>query len=276
MTDMRKLNFGCGARYARGWVNIDFHSECEHVQRVNLLEGLPFPEGSFDVVYSSHVVEHFARDQAAFLVREAYRTLKTGGIVRVVVPDLEGSCREYLRILAMDDGDPTKGTYYEWIVVELLDQLVRTRPAGHWGPLSSKMLASGDDELVAYILSRADRAEERPRQPLGLWKRLMRLTPERLGERLVYKYLRVVARLVPVNLRDMVFVQTGIGERHRWMYDRYSLRELLRKAGFSDIKQLEYDDSEIPGFNADHLDCNSGGDAYKRNSLYFEGKKPTK
>jgi len=96
---MHKLNFGCGARIAANWTNIDFHSSDSRVRRVNLLAGFPFPDNYFDVVYSSHVLEHFTRDQGLFLIREAHRVLKPGAILRIVVPDLEGSCREYLRSL---------------------------------------------------------------------------------------------------------------------------------------------------------------------------------
>jgi hypothetical protein len=37
------------------------------LKRVNLLAGFPFPDNYFDVVYSSHVLEHFTRDQGLFL-----------------------------------------------------------------------------------------------------------------------------------------------------------------------------------------------------------------
>jgi len=73
---LQKLNFGCGDRLAEGWVNIDFHSSDRRVKRVNLLAGFPYPENSFDVVYSSHVLEHFTPDQALFLLKEAHRVMK--------------------------------------------------------------------------------------------------------------------------------------------------------------------------------------------------------
>jgi len=67
---MKKLNFGCGRRFASGWVNIDFHSEHPEVQRVNLLRGFPFPDAHFEVVYSSHVLEHFNPSSAEKILRE--------------------------------------------------------------------------------------------------------------------------------------------------------------------------------------------------------------
>ena len=127
---MTKLNFGCGHRFAKGWVNIDFHSEHPEVQRVNLLGRLPFPDGHFDCVYSSHTLEHFELTTAERIVRECRRVMKSGGILRTVVPDLEDTCREYIRILDQVDTSATARQRYEWIVLELLDQLTRTRPSG--------------------------------------------------------------------------------------------------------------------------------------------------
>src|SRR5580658_121949 len=108
MYAMRKLNFGCGNRIAPHWTNIDFHSSDSRVTRANLLSGFPFPDQSFDFVYSSHVLEHFTKEQARVLLAEAHRVLKPGGIIRTVVPDLEGTCREYLRILDLDNSDKNK------------------------------------------------------------------------------------------------------------------------------------------------------------------------
>jgi predicted SAM-dependent methyltransferase len=49
-----------------------------------------------DIIYSSHMLEHIRRDQAAFILRECHRVIKPDGIVRLVVPDLEVLVRAYL------------------------------------------------------------------------------------------------------------------------------------------------------------------------------------
>lgn len=48
-------------------------------------------------------------------------------LLRIVVPDLENICREYLRILELARQDKKYQEKYNWIVVELLDQLVRVK-----------------------------------------------------------------------------------------------------------------------------------------------------
>ena len=46
----------------------------------------------------------------------------------------------------------------------------------------------------------------------------------------------------------MVFVETLIGERHRWMYDWYGLKLLLQNAGFVNIRQVTFNTFSIPAF----------------------------
>ncbi len=61
----------------------------------NLERGLPFPDKSASRVYSNNFLEHLSRDAALSCLRETHRVLAAGGIVRVVVPDLERYVRAY-------------------------------------------------------------------------------------------------------------------------------------------------------------------------------------
>jgi hypothetical protein len=270
---MEKLNFGCGARHARGWTNIDFHGDGIHVKRVNLLAGFPFPDSSFDAVYSSHVLEHFTPQQGAFLVQESWRVLKPGGTLRTVVPDLEASCREYLRILAMKDSDSEKARFYNWVKIELLDQLVRTSSGGEMGPFIRSVANGGDQTMIEYVRSRvgSDLSQSTPTE--GVMNRLGRITPGKVLTKLTYLHLELVKRLVPNTLRPMVWSGTSIGEKHRWMYDRFGLTLLLEGFGFADIRFLAFDESNIPGFFEDRLDSNPDGSSYKNVSIYCEATK---
>ena len=270
---MNKLNFGCGKRFAPGWTNIDFHSDSDQIQRVNLLKGFPFADEYFDVVYSSHVLEHFTPDQALFLLKEAWRVLKPQGILRISVPDLEGICREYLRVLSLPDTDPQKADQHEWIVVELLDQLVRSFTFGEMGEFYIRLNNTQNPDLKAYVQSRIGQIPLTDPVTLPWRDRFRQLTPQRIATQLNYAYLKLVSQLIPPHLRSMVFVETSIGERHRWMYDTYGLQRTLEKAGFQNCQPVAYNQSNIVNFAQDLLDRNPDGSEYKVNSIYLEAQK---
>lgn len=267
-----KLNFGCGTRFSSKWINVDFHSDDSRVQRVNLLSGFPFADSSFEAVYSSHVLEHFDRDQGKFLLAESYRVLQKGGILRIVVPDLQGSCNEYLRILSLPD-NIEKEKLYSWIIIELLDQMVRNVPSGKMGEFIDRVNLGDDEEFNNYIGSRTQNTEWKRQSKSTFREKFKKITPQKLSTKMSYWYLTAVSLLIPVSLRSMVFVQTGIGERHRWMFDEYGLALLFKDVGFKEVRRVEFNESGISGFNSDHLDSNPDGGPYKHNSIYVEGIK---
>ena len=64
-------------------------------------------------------------------MREVSRVVKPGGVIRVVVPDLEGIARLYLeKLAAVITGDEEACADHEWMLIELLDQMVRERVGG--------------------------------------------------------------------------------------------------------------------------------------------------
>lgn len=70
------------ARHGRGYVSVDRFNPAARVQAD--LTDLPFPDRSFDVVLSSHVLEHVADDRAA--VREIARVLRPSGWAALLFP----------------------------------------------------------------------------------------------------------------------------------------------------------------------------------------------
>jgi predicted SAM-dependent methyltransferase len=91
------LNLGSGPRGARDphWLNVDgvFDRNVEFL--VDFTRPLPFPDDSFDGVFTEHVLEHFTLEEGERLVRELHRVLRPGGCLRVVVPDAELIMRRY-------------------------------------------------------------------------------------------------------------------------------------------------------------------------------------
>jgi len=91
------LNVACGDTFIEddSWINIDFTSHSPIVKKANILDGLPYEDNTFDVVYSSHFIEHIPVDQIELFFDDVYRILKPGGLIRLVTPDLEFLNNEY-------------------------------------------------------------------------------------------------------------------------------------------------------------------------------------
>jgi SAM-dependent methyltransferase len=88
-----RLNIGCGDHPITGWTNLDLRYGDV---RMDLTWGLPLPDDSVEFAYSAHVLEHLTyREEALALVREIRRVLAPGGVLRLVVPDIEQCIRAY-------------------------------------------------------------------------------------------------------------------------------------------------------------------------------------
>jgi len=114
------LNLGCGDTAPDGWVNCDssWHAQAskvpglhrlleamglasgarwpKNIQYLSLARRFSWASGSVDCVYASHVFEHLSARVAENLMKESHRILKTGGVLRVVVPDLLYHARKYV------------------------------------------------------------------------------------------------------------------------------------------------------------------------------------
>jgi SAM-dependent methyltransferase len=92
-----KVHVGCGGHELPGWINVDNHPA---PLAINLDWGLPLPTGSARYVFVAHLLEHlFHPAQSSRLLAEIRRVLAPGGVVRIVVPDIE----KYLRAYANGD-----------------------------------------------------------------------------------------------------------------------------------------------------------------------------
>lgn len=92
-----KLHLGCGKRNIPGFVHIDA-VDYPHVDHVATIDNLSFiPDNSVDLIYNCHVLEHFKRKDVVRVLREWFRVIKQGGILRISVPDFAKLCEVYQR-----------------------------------------------------------------------------------------------------------------------------------------------------------------------------------
>ena len=220
------LNLACGSRVHPDWNNFDFSpltllakhmilarilrkagilSEkrferllqiAPDVNRWNLRKGIRFKEGMFDVVYHSHFLEHLEREAAPVFLMECHRVLKPGGLLRVVVPDLEIIVREYLDLVNRLNEEPERpcGTgsseLHQQSIKRLFDQMVRKWP---W-------------------------ATERQRESVGFLERMVRGDARRAGERhyWMYDYHSLFRLLVQTGFDDIRRMDAGTSQITGW------------------------------------------------------------
>jgi len=91
---MIKINMGCGKRnFGSDWVHIDGGNH-EHLDFKDVTK-LEFDNSSVDLIYASHLLEYFDREEVASLLEEWTRVLKPGGILRIAVPDFQAMVNLY-------------------------------------------------------------------------------------------------------------------------------------------------------------------------------------
>ena len=91
-----KLHLGCGKRYLPGYTHIDL-AKYDHIDYKMDVKDLNFiPAGSAALIYASHVLEYFDREEAAQVLRNWRSCLRTGGTLRLAVPDFDALMELYM------------------------------------------------------------------------------------------------------------------------------------------------------------------------------------
>lgn len=154
------LNLACGIKTDERWNNLDFSPyaklrkrmwmsklfkrlgliSMQRWERLNkidpniicwdLRKGIPFSENTFDAVYNSHFLEHLPKEASLPFLKECFRVCKQGGVIRVVVPDLEALSMRYLECVKEIDSGKDEWALYSDILNHLFEQMIRVESAG--------------------------------------------------------------------------------------------------------------------------------------------------
>lgn len=284
MSKINYLNIGCGNKFHEEWVNVDMASNSPHVIAANLLNGIPFADNQFDVVYHSQVLEHIPKKEAASFINECLRVLKPGGIIRVVVPDLENIIREYLGLLEANwkEANELNDANYEWIGLELYDQTVRNQKGG----MMVEYLQQKKIINEAYILQRIGHigSSIRNKAKMNIGKKIQLIFVKAASRVRSTSFLSDLTGSIKLKAKQMFltdeekkYIEIGKfrlgGEIHYWMYDKYSLKKLLIKCGFEQAELMNPTESKIEDWNKYELDLKQGI-PYDPMSLFMEARKP--
>ena len=83
------VNVACGPSGREGWVNLDLFDAPHLTMRADCRAHLPLADGSVRGIHVEHYLEHLepTTERQRFL-SECRRCLETGGVLRIVVPDM--------------------------------------------------------------------------------------------------------------------------------------------------------------------------------------------
>jgi predicted SAM-dependent methyltransferase len=113
---VRKLHLGCGYHRITGWLNCD-RDPMRDAIIMDVTQRFPFPDNTFDFLYSEHMIEHIPYAGAQVMLKESYRVLKPGGALRIATPDVR-----FLFQLYREDRSPLEEDYIAWSGAEYLGE----------------------------------------------------------------------------------------------------------------------------------------------------------
>jgi SAM-dependent methyltransferase len=98
---VRRLNWGCGAHVAPGWINSDVKDEPGVDLVADIKQGLPLETDSVEYAVSIHALPELSYPELVPVLEELHRVLSPGATLRLALPDLRRGIDAYLA----GDGD---------------------------------------------------------------------------------------------------------------------------------------------------------------------------
>ena len=83
-----RVHLGCGDHRLECWINVDLVPSAAVDAVVDCAGDLPFAPGTVAFVHCEDLLEHVEREKGITLLRECFRVLRPGGVLRVLTPDL--------------------------------------------------------------------------------------------------------------------------------------------------------------------------------------------
>jgi len=90
-----KINIGAGVWSVKDWGTLDCYLEADHFVDLRRMDKLSIEDNFLEKVFSSHCIEHIENSHLEHLLKELYRCIKPGGILRIGCPDAEKAFEAY-------------------------------------------------------------------------------------------------------------------------------------------------------------------------------------
>ena len=120
---MRCIELGSGGHRVPGWLHTDL-SATAHVLQLDVTQAFPIDDRVFDYVYSEHMIEHISFAQGRSMIRECFRIMKVGAIIRIVTPSIGFLIRLFSR-----DRSELEDRYIEWAMKQFVPNAPASLPS---------------------------------------------------------------------------------------------------------------------------------------------------
>ena len=105
---LTKAQYGCGTKFMKGWLNVDYYPRKVMKERYGMTHDYvyyqadltlrqPFENESFDFGFAEDFIEHISQADSLVFLSECYRVLRERGVLRLSFPGLEGVLRSHYR-----------------------------------------------------------------------------------------------------------------------------------------------------------------------------------
>jgi len=156
------LEIGAYETTRSGWVATDVTWRCKNY--LDVTRTWPIASGSINNIFSDNVIEHLTLDSNRFFFKEAFRTLKLGGSIRLITPDIGALVEKYRSGLSVSADLVQQLTSEGYLIAHGVDLLrFAFQDDGHdagylWDrdSLFTELGAVGFSELKSYDLGHSE------------------------------------------------------------------------------------------------------------------------
>ncbi len=209
------------------------------------LQPMPVESSSAELIYTSHTLEHVTNEAVAFFLKDAYRMLKPGGIIRIVTPDIKLTYR------AWRDSD---ADFFYWVP--------NSYPDGNWHESNLKMPLKEATLTQVFLEDFASTASEITAE--GAEKRI---SDEEIHR--IFNTMKMEDALDYCIARCPLELQHKFPYHHMNWFTEEKMEKMLREAGFKEVYASRWGQSRSAVMrNTDYFDTTT-----PNLSMYMEAVK---
>lgn len=110
-----KLNIGPGVWKKEGWKTLDYYVNATFHTDLRNMEKFPIEDNLIEKAFSSHCIEHMEDAPCEYMLKELYRCMQPGGILRIACPDADLALAAYKR---------KDSAWFSWVLNDTLGNMI--------------------------------------------------------------------------------------------------------------------------------------------------------